>query len=87
MMIMGDDNQRLIELDLRGQICPSTLLRALKEMNVYRQELKNGSVKLLFKTDNRDSTITIPDSAANMGYEASVTKEADYYRIVVASDK
>ncbi|ABQ28461.1 hypothetical protein Gura_4318 [Geotalea uraniireducens Rf4] len=86
-MTMSDDNQRVIELDLRGQICPSTLLRALKEMNGHRQELKSRSVKLVFKTDNRDSTITIPDSAVNMGYEASVTKEADYYRIVVESDK
>lgn len=86
-MTMSDDNQRVIEHDLRGQICPSTLLHALKEMNIYRQELKNRSVKLVFKTDNRDSTITIPDSAVNMGYEASVTKEADYYRIVVENDK
>ena len=84
---MGDDNPGEIELDLRGQICPSTLLRALKEMNCRRQELKDGRVKLVIKTNNRDSTTTIPDTAVNMGYEASVAKEGDYYRIVVGGGR
>jgi TusA-related sulfurtransferase len=83
---MSDQNQRTIELDLRGQMCPSTLLLALKEITGHRRELQDKKVKLLIKTDNRDSTITIPDSAINMGYGVSIAKEADYYQILVESE-
>ncbi|HEY6838832.1 MAG TPA: sulfurtransferase TusA family protein [Geobacteraceae bacterium] len=74
---------KLMEFDIRGQICPSTLLIALKEMNLHRDALRSGEVQLAFKTDNRDATITIPDAAANMGYGVSVEKEEGYYVIVI----
>lgn len=74
---------KLMEFDIRGQICPSTLLIALKAMNLHREGLRSGEVKLAFRTDNRDATITIPDAAANMGYGVSVEKEEGYYVIVV----
>jgi TusA-related sulfurtransferase len=73
----------VIELDIRGQICPSTLLVALKEMNAHREELRRGKVSLLFRTDNRDCLVTIPESAKNMGYSSSVEKEQDHYRIEI----
>lgn len=75
--------KEVIEFDIRGQICPSSLLIALKEMNNRKVEIRNGTVELTFKTDNRDATVTIPDAAENMGYGVSVTKEADYYLIVI----
>lgn len=69
------------EIDMRGQICPSTLLTALREINSNKAVIRSGELKLSFLTDNRDSTATIPESAANMGYEVTVVKEDDSYRI------
>lgn len=80
---MGNADRHMLELDIRGQVCPSTLLIALKELNIHREELKNGTLELVLKTNNRDATITIPDAAMNMGYGVSVTKETDYYVIVI----
>ncbi|OGR28865.1 MAG: tRNA methyltransferase [Desulfuromonadales bacterium GWD2_54_10] len=71
------------EIDMRGQICPSSLLMALREINANKLALRSGVIRLSFLSDNRDSTATIPESAANMGYEVSVIKEADSYRIDV----
>ena len=69
--------------DIRGQICPSTLLTALREINRHGAELKAGSLTILFRTDNRDSTRTIPESAENMGYFATVLPCEGYYDITV----
>lgn len=73
------------ELDMRGQICPSALLMALREINRNKSDLKSGSLTLVLLTDNRDSTITIPESAAMMGYEAHVIKVEGYYRIEICA--
>ena len=86
-MVVMSGKKELIEFDIRGQICPSTLLIALKEMNSRKAEIRNGSVELTFKTDNRDATVTIPDAAENMGYGVSVAREADYYLIVIDDGK
>ncbi len=74
---------QVMEFDIRGQICPATLLIALKELNRSKEQLHKGEVQLVFKTDNRDATITIPDAAENMGYAVSVQRVDDYYAIVV----
>lgn len=74
-----------IEIDMRGQLCPATLLVALKEINARAALLRQGAVKLSFLIDNRDATGTIPESAANMGYAVSVTKVEGWYRIEVAA--
>jgi len=73
-----------VEFDIRGQICPSSLLVALKEVNARAALLRQGNIKLCFATDNRDATITIPESAANMGYAVSVAKKDGYYLIEIA---
>ena len=74
---------QVMEFDIRGQICPATLLIALKEVNRCKEQLQNGELQLVFKTDNRDATITIPDAAENMGYTVSVRRVEDYYAIVI----
>lgn len=74
---------QVLEFDIRGQICPASLLIALKEMNRCKDQLRNGEVQLVIKTDNRDATITIPDSVENMGYAVNVQRVDDYYVIVV----
>lgn len=83
-MVMEQASSNLVEFDIRGQICPSTLLIALREINRYGREIKCGSVSLLFKTDNRDSIQTIPESAGNMGYAVEVTRHENYYAIQIS---
>ena len=74
----------VIQYDIRGQICPATLLIALKEINEHSEKIGDGTLKLSFKTDNRDAVVTIPESAANMGYTVSVDKKEGYYLIEIS---
>jgi TusA-related sulfurtransferase len=71
------------EFDLRGQICPSTLLIALREINRNSADIRSGRHDLLFKTNNRDSVQTIPESAQNMGFTVEVTESAGEYHILI----
>jgi TusA-related sulfurtransferase len=77
----------LVEFDMQGQLCPSTLLVALKEINAHADILRKGRVKLCFIIDNRDATITIPESASNMGYVATVAKKDRHYRIEISGKR
>lgn len=74
---------RIIELDIRGQICPSTLLVSMREMNNNIDDLNSGNARLFIKTDNRDATNTIPETAENMGFQATVSKSGDAYTIMI----
>lgn len=69
------------QIDIRGQICPSSLLATLKEINDRQGELTRGAMKLAILTDNRDATATIPAAAEKMGYKVSVTREGSHYAI------
>ncbi len=80
---MEKNEPQTIEFDIRGQICPSTLLIALRELNTHRERLRRGEVRLAFRTDNRDATVTIPDAAENMGYGVQVTKTDDGYVVLI----
>lgn len=71
------------EIDLRGQICPSTLLTALREINTNKTELRAGELRLIILTDNRNSTTHISESVSAMGYRVEVQKEQEYYRISI----
>lgn len=73
------------ELDMRGQMCPSALLTALREINANKSALKSGDLTLSLLTDNRDSTVTIPESAMMMGYEVRIIKEFESYRIDICA--
>jgi TusA-related sulfurtransferase len=71
--------------DLRGRICPSTLLVAMKEMNDHRQQLQQGAVRLRLLLENRDATVTIPEMARNMGYQIEMRKEGQHYELVISA--
>ena len=75
---------QILNFDIRGQICPSALLTALRELNRHRKALKTGTVCLQFLTDNRDATVTIPGAAQNMGYQVEVKKEDSHYLVIVS---
>ena len=72
-----------LDYDIRGQVCPSTLLVALREINAHQEALRGHGVRLRFLTDNRDCVTTIPESARNMGYAAAVRREQGCYLIEV----
>lgn len=72
------------EIDLRGRICPSTLLTALREINGAKQALKALAITLVFLTDNRSSTTHISETATNMGYKVKVEKKEGFYRIAIS---
>ena len=76
--------KEIIELNILGQVCPACLLVALKETNTHREKLRSGKAELAIRTDHRDATRTIPDSARAMGYDVAVKKVASYYEIRVS---
>lgn len=80
------DSVKTIEFDICGQICPSTLLIALREINRNITALGSGEIRLHFLTDNRDCTNTIPEAAANMGLKAVVRKIDANYSILVSKE-
>ena len=54
--------QEIFEIDIRGQVCPSSLLLVLREVNTRHEALMNGACQLRVATDNRDATGTIPST-------------------------
>lgn len=72
-----------MNMDIRGQICPSSLLLVLREVNRLHRELTAGQLCMTILTDNRAATGTIPDAVSNMGLSATVAKLDGYYRITI----
>ena len=80
---MKNEVSGVVEFDIRGQICPSSLLITLREINVRRKEIKCGAQEIVILTDNRDATTTVPEALKNMGYKVIVEKKDHYYVIEV----
>ncbi|BCO08295.1 hypothetical protein GF1_06710 [Desulfolithobacter dissulfuricans] len=74
---------RVIELDILGQVCPACLLVVLRTINENRVQLRRGELRINIKTDHRDTTRTIPESARKMGYDVAVRKMETYYEISI----
>lgn len=70
-----------MEMDIRGQVCPSSLLLVLQAVNQHHQELVTGKLSVVVLTDNRDAAGTIPEAVRNMGIDAVVEKRDGHYRI------
>jgi len=79
-----EKTNQLIEINVCGQICPSTLLTTLREVNKHRKLLSTGELCLDILTDNHDSTIRICEAVGNMGYNVEVAEQGNYYRISIA---
>lgn len=82
-----EPEENIIIHDIRGQICPSCLLFTLREVNDQQAALKNGTIEIVIKTDNRDATTTIPDAVSSMGYNCTVEKKEGYYQIRIMPHK
>ena len=78
---------KILEMDIRGQVCPSCLLLVLREINQHHQELMSDQLSIVVLTDNRDATGTIPEAARNVGIDAVVEKMDGYYRITTQKQK
>lgn len=74
---------RTIRIDMRGQICPSTLLVAMDNLNRHARELQGGSACLLILTDNREALHTIPATAESMGYATQISNPGDHYELLI----
>lgn len=72
-----------IELDILGQVCPACLLVVLNQINMHRERLRNGTARLLVRTDHRDTTRTVPASAQKMGLKVEVNKVSSHYEIII----
>lgn len=72
-----------IDIDIRGQICPSCLLLTLRQLNQCGAALRAGTTEVVVCTDDRQATATIPATAERMGFLTEVTPlgEGDSYRI------
>jgi len=79
---MTERKERIHELDIRGQICPSCLLISLKAVNSHRQLLISGG-EIHILTDNRQAINTIPGSVHNMGYHTEIVKSKGHYCIEI----
>jgi TusA-related sulfurtransferase len=79
----NDPQSRIIQVDMRGQVCPSTLLVAMDNLNRHGEGLQSGALKLLIITDNREALHTVPATAENMGYAARITKTTSHYEILI----
>ena len=69
--------------DLRGQVCPSTLLQTLKHVNSNKNGLKKQKIAILILTDHRDALSTIPDTIEKMGFSFNIEKTSDAYKIKI----
>lgn len=78
---MSNPPAPLIEIDIRGQICPSCLLTTLREVNRHQADLKRGATALRVRTDSREATATIPEAVGHMGYAVTVDKDQGHYLI------
>ncbi len=48
-----------------------------------RVEMQSDGMQIVILTSNRDSTATIPQATANMGYKTQVHKEDGCYKITI----
>jgi hypothetical protein len=72
-----------IDIDIRGQICPSCLLITLKELNQHGAAIRAGDTEVVVVTDDRQATSTIPAAADRMGLRSQVDRLDELYRIRV----
>lgn len=75
--------EEMIDLNILGQVCPACLLVVLREINSNKEALSSGKARLVVRTDHRDTTRTVPESARKMGYDVEVNKVGTWYEITI----
>jgi len=77
-----NDNSQLV-LDIRGQICPSCLLIALKEVTKNADKINTKEFSVLVLSDDRHATATIPGAVHSMGFSTAINKTDAGYEILI----
>ncbi|MBD1399453.1 sulfurtransferase TusA family protein [Pelovirga terrestris] len=80
---MSADTPSTVLVDVRGFVCPSSLLVALRELNKYREALRKDHFIIELMVDNHDSTNRICGAVKSMGYDFAVTDRDNSYCIAV----
>ena len=57
----------------------------LKEVNGRGGPLRRGELELRVLTSDRQSTGTIPQAVANMGYGVRVEKRSGHYEVIIGA--
>ncbi len=81
---MTEAKLKQVEIDVCGQICPSSLLTTLREVNNHKQPLRSGEIQLDILTDNSDSTNRIFEAVSNMGYMVEINEQKKHFRISIS---
>jgi TusA-related sulfurtransferase len=81
---MSSDIPSTVHIDVRGYVCPSSLLVALRELNKYRDLLRTDHFTMELMIDNHESTNRICDAVKSLGYDFRVTDVDNSYCIVVS---
>lgn len=81
-----NDNDNQLVLDIRGQICPSCLLIALKEVTENAEKINAKALSVLIISDDRHATATIPDAVHAMGLSTTINKTDTGYEILIHKD-
>jgi TusA-related sulfurtransferase len=84
---MSEEKLKTVEIDICGQICPSSLLTTLREVNEHKHPLRNGDIQLDILTDNHDSTNRVCEAVGNMGYLVKVEDQDKFFRISITKNK
>ncbi len=84
---MTSDTPSTVHIDVRGFVCPSSLLVALRELNKYRKSLRSDTFKMELMVDNHESTNRICDAVRSMGYDFQITDADNSYCIAVSRAK
>ena len=64
----------VIDIDLRGDVCPYPLIVAIKKISEIEDSLKKGEKILRFIIDHPPATRSIPREAEKRGYETELKK-------------
>lgn len=80
---MSCETPSTVHIDVRGFVCPSSLLVALRELNKHRESLRTDHFKIELMVDNHDSINRICDAVKSMGYDFHVTDTDNSYCIAI----
>lgn len=81
---MNDPTIETLTIDTCGQVCPATLLIALRAVNRHQQQLRNATIRLEILTDNSDSTNRVCGAVSSMGYAVQVDDQQNHYKILIS---
>ncbi len=85
IIYMGKANNVEV-LNLENEICPYTLIQALKKADLMDEELRNGKKKLQILVDHPPAVDNFPAEFKNRGFKVKVEKiDQAKWSVIVSS--